>query len=801
MALVEVVLDEPVHAGAARTTPQAGAQLSQVGFSAMRHHLHMPLFGVAHPAAQIQLAGLPMHVPAEAHPLHPSLNQKMKNHGFGPWPVLQIGASRATAPRASPRNLLRNSAFPIYDVGTMRPLNLGRAAALLAIFQAAALMSQAAPAPLVVAGLGRGTVALDGPWEFHTGDDPAWAAPGFDDSNWERIAIDRPWGDQGHWAYSGFAWYRRRVTFEPSSTDSSRVGLYVPPAVLQYELYWNGRLVGRSGRMPGTPAEDLAQPGTFTIPAAENGVLAIRVWSPAPDTSLEGDAAAFFGAPRAVNVEALSLLRDLQLGQIIRKRFLTLIETMTYGQLFLLSLAVWLRNRRQNLLLWLSLYFFSAFCWTFFDPYFTPFFIFRIVGSYINSTFHTIEDIALWYLLLYLLNLDAVPALRRWTRALAWIAFASAFCDELMFHVVWPEAQIPLFQGLDVVFTAGFSLASLYPLVLIFLGLRSSKDRSRRFVAVAAFLSEMYFVTVHTAQQGQRFTHWTLTDTMGRPLFEVSGVEVRAQDLLSLLLVISIVYAVYRYTVEQAQQQQALREEMLSAQELQRVLIPEALPALPGFAVTSAYRPAAEVGGDFFQLIPLEGDSALLVVGDVSGKGLKAAMTVTLIVGTLRTLAETTSHPAEILAGLNRRLEGRLRHGFVTCAVLRLNSAGDCLIANAGHPAPFLNSREVSLPAALPLGLDPGTSYDVRSIHLNVDDRLTLYTDGLLEARNAAGEIFSFDRLERLIATRPDAAQAIEAAVAFGQEDDITVLTLTRLATGVESTTSLFAPKLVSLTA
>jgi serine phosphatase RsbU (regulator of sigma subunit) len=682
-------------------------------------------------------------------------------------------------------------------------MNLGRAAAFFATLLTATVASQAAPAPapLVVAGLGRGSVVLDGPWEFHTGDDPAWAAPGFDDSNWERIQIDQPWGDQGHWAYSGFAWYRRRVSFEPSGSDSTNLGLYIPLASLQYELYWNGRLVGRSARLPATPAELFAQPGAFTIPAAENGVLAIRVWSPAPDTSMSGDNPAFSAAPRAVNVEALSLLRDVQLGQVLRRRLLTLIETMTYGQLFLLSLAVWWRSRSQSLLLWLSLYFFSAFCWTFFDPLFPPFLIFRNLGNYINSTFHTLEDISLWYLLLYLLNLDSSPALRRWTRMLAWIAFISALCDELIFHVRWPEPQVSFFQGLDVVFTAGFSLVTIYPLVLIYLGFRSSKDWSRRFVAIAAFLSEMYFVIEHTAVQGQRFTRWTLADTMGQTLFMVAGVEVHAQDLLSLLLVISIVYAVYRFTVEQAQQRQALQEEMRSAQELQRVLIPEALPALPGFAVTSAYRPAAEVGGDFFQLIPLEGDSALLVVGDVSGKGLKAAMAVTLIVGTLRTLAETTSHPAEILAGLNRRLVGRLRHGFVTCAVLRLDAAGDCLMASAGHPAPFLNGRELILPAALPLGLDPGASYDARSVHLNVDDRLTLYTDGLLEARNAAGELFGFERLERLIAARPDAAVAVEAAVAFGQEDDITVLTLTRLATGVESTTSLIAPELVSLTA
>jgi serine phosphatase RsbU (regulator of sigma subunit) len=119
-------------------------------------------------------------------------------------------------------------------------------------------------------------------------------------------------------------------------------------------------------------------------------------------------------------------------------------------------------------------------------------------------------------------------------------------------------------------------------------------------------------------------------------------------------------------------------------------------------------------------------------------------------------------------------------------------------MANAGHPPPYLNHQELSHPPALPLGLVQDVEYETTSLMLNVGDRLTIYTDGLLEARNAAGELYSFDRLQNLIATEPDARQASEVAVAFGQEDDITVLTVTRLATGVESTTLLLAPALVS---
>ena len=105
----------------------------------------------------------------------------------------------------------------------------------------------------------------------------------------------------------------------------------------------------------------------------------------------------------------------------------------------------------------------------------------------------------------------------------------------------------------------------------------------------------------------------------------------------------------------------------------------------------------------------------------------------------------------------------------------------------------------MNLPDALPLGLDPDATYERTAFRLAVVDRLTFYTDGLLEARNAEGEIFSFERVRALVATMPDAKQATEAAVAFGQDDDITVLTLTRLAVGEKSTTSLLAPGLVAL--
>jgi phosphoserine phosphatase RsbU/P len=144
---------------------------------------------------------------------------------------------------------------------------------------------------------------------------------------------------------------------------------------------------------------------------------------------------------------------------------------------------------------------------------------------------------------------------------------------------------------------------------------------------------------------------------------------------------------------------------------------------------------------------------------------------------------------AGILNGLNRHLQGRLRGGFATCFVLKLSADGRCAMANAGHLPPFFNHIERELTGALPLGIVPEAEYEEYTAVLKVGDHVVLYTDGLLEARARSGELFGFQRLSKLVARRPNAEQMTEVAQRFGQEDDITVLTITRLAAGAESTT------------
>jgi hypothetical protein len=631
--------------------------------------------------------------------------------------------------------------------------------------------------PLVVEGLGRGTVALDGPWQFRTGDDMDWANPGFDDSNWEQIDISRSWGEQGHWAYAGYAWYRRQIEFKTEPDGAAEVSLFVPDAACAYEVYWNGRLIGRTGRrFPLPPEVDDIPPALFQLGGAGRGVLALRVLTRLQDTTTKGDELGLMNVPRLGNDEAIRSLAVQVRAETLKRELLDIGQVAIYAQLFLLGFVVWARNRERKLLFWMAVFFLSAALWVGLNAAIFPGLATSVVAS--GDEFHTLEDVALWFLLLYLLELDRYPQLVRWTQILGLVSMLCATLDFALFVHGWSPSLIPTEQFLDAGLTAGFALPQIYPLILIPFAFRKRMDPARRFVAVAAFLSDMYFVVWHTTIQGRRFTRWTLGDTMMRPVLTVEGVAISVPSILTLLLVCAIVYAVYHYTVEQGERQISLEQEYRNAREVQQVLIPEATPHVPGFAIDSCYKPAGQVGGDFFQILATLDGGVLAVIGDVSGKGMPAAMTVSLLVGTVRTLAHYTQSPGEILAAMNQRMLGRSQGGFTTCLVLRADGDGTLTIANAGHIAPYIAGNDLRLSNGLPLGLAADTTYAECFFKLAPGEQLTLLTDGVVEAREKTGALFGFERTAA-ISTHP--AEAIAAAAqAFGQDDDITVLTVSR---------------------
>jgi len=222
----------------------------------------------------------------------------------------------------------------------------------------------------------------------------------------------------------------------------------------------------------------------------------------------------------------------------------------------------------------------------------------------------------------------------------------------------------------------------------------------------------------------------------------------------------------------------ALETELAAAREIQRLMVPEQFPPTPGYALESIYRPAAQVGGDFFQVIPLDTGQTLVVLGDVSGKGLSAAMIVSMLLGMLDAIGKISHEPARILAELNGRLFERKHGGFVTCLAARLDPSGQVALANAGHLPPWLNGAEVALAGSLPLGILAALAPQQASLEMRPGDRLTLITDGVVEARDAAGALFGFDRTQSLMRLQTSPTALADAAIAHGQEDDLTVISI-----------------------
>ena len=540
---------------------------------------------------------------------------------------------------------------------------------------------------------------------------------------------------------------------------------------------------------------------TYGLGPARDGVLAVRVLKLPPPSTDKGTGGGFQALPHIGSPEAIAKFKDSLGYHWLRNKQFGFGLTTLYFLTSFLSFVAWLRNRSQKLLFWLAAYTLMPVLEALFNlrlPIAGNWFVFLVQTSI------QLREISQWFLLLYLLQLDDSAKLIRFLRIIAWINVIAGSLDGALGFGL---SSLPgaTFVALDAALTAIILPAEILPTILVLIALfrRKRLDSARWLVAILAFSTAIWYAISNIADQGTRYTHWTLGARMGAPLFALFGSSFSVQTILRTLLFAAIVYAVLRYAADYRSRQAALEQEYQNARELQQILVPETLPDIPGFRLTSAYRPAQEVGGDFFQIIPLEPldgqhlGSTIIVLGDVSGKGLKAAMTVSLIVGAIRTLVETTTSPAQILAGLNRRLCGRLHGGFATCIALRLDPDGRCTLATAGHPAPFLNRQEIELPGALPLGILPGTVYQEFPRQLQPGDHLALYTDGLLEARSASGELYGFDRLTILFGNQSSAEQASAEAVAFGQDDDITVLTLTCIAPGDRAFGELAEPALV----
>lgn len=245
---------------------------------------------------------------------------------------------------------------------------------------------------------------------------------------------------------------------------------------------------------------------------------------------------------------------------------------------------------------------------------------------------------------------------------------------------------------------------------------------------------------------------------------------------------------------EQVRERERIEQELRTAQDIQHTFLPKDVPSLPGWQLVSYYQSAREVGGDFYDFLPFADGRLGIVIGDVTGKGVPAALVMATVHTMLRTAVQGMSAPGEILSRVNNLLAAEIPAGmFVTCFFALLDPQGGRLrYANAGHEAPYrLQNRSATelWATGMPLGLMPEMRYEEQEATLSPGESLLFYTDGLVEAHNPGREMFGFPRLKTLLEEHAEGASLIRLLLSelksftgegWEQEDDVTMVTLQR---------------------
>jgi steroid delta-isomerase-like uncharacterized protein len=253
----------------------------------------------------------------------------------------------------------------------------------------------------------------------------------------------------------------------------------------------------------------------------------------------------------------------------------------------------------------------------------------------------------------------------------------------------------------------------------------------------------------------------------------------------------------WRFRVAQARERERIEQELQVARRTQEELLPKTLPKLNGWEFAQYYQPAREVGGDFYDFLQLVDGQIGFVVGDVSGKGMPAALVMAAARSMIRALAPTSGSPGEVLKRVNDALyPDTPSEMFVTCFYAILDpESGRLTYANAGHDLPYIRRRsggdtQELRARGMPLGMMPAMSYEEKDASLREGDSILFYSDGLVEAHDPEGEMFGFPRLRSLIAEHSEERSLVDSLLeelysfveeGWEQEDDITLLTLRRL--------------------
>ena len=600
-------------------------------------------------------------------------------------------------------------------------------------------------------------------WRDHEGDDLEWASPGFDDSAWETVRLDDLGTLKGGWTVgpsrAGWRWFRLHLKLHENHPDLS---LLINGGDGAYALYVNGVEVpgprlGSSLRVkrPTERAVPLDVPGTdleialrtFTPPS-------YRLWH------LPLFMTVSLGTPDAIENERQALESS---------RLYSAMPSISINLLLILAgiavFALYRSQRKHREYLWLGLYLLvqgtSYLAWGC-----------QQAGIFPLSANFLFSDPLLYFI------------------AIAQIEFTFSFGGRRVGRA-WRVYQVLLFAPLPLIWFSWLgrfssdayivieALILLPAAVLLPILLLLWYRRGNREAGWLILPSLLPAATVSTFDLGTLsiFLGWQRLDFLDNPI-QLGPISVQPADIGNLLFLVAIAVVMFLRFNRVSREQARSAAEFEAAREIQQRLVPASLPELAGFKLEAAYLPAQEVGGDFYQVLAQQDGYALIVVGDVSGKGLKAAMTGALAIGSLRTLADENLSPGTLLSRLNRQMLATQESGFITCLCVRISRQGSVTMANAGHLSPYRGGEEIEVDSGLPLGLTADAEYAETHLELAPGDTLTLLSDGVVEAMNPQHQLLGFERVRAM--SGQSAHDIAAAAQVFGQEDDITVLTLKR---------------------
>lgn len=574
-------------------------------------------------------------------------------------------------------------------------------------------------------------IDLSGDWRMSRADDARFAEPGFDDSSWavERVPLSR---EATYDVRAGY-WLRKAVIL-PGGPERPVLTITIGAVPEPFEFFLNGNRMYRSD--PGLMIIPRPRTFRFTAPADLRVVIAIHVRY----NSRKPAAWRLFdeGPWLITNAEAAPPLEDTHaLAQQKLRRTSDLAQGLILLSLAVVVFLVWSRQSDQSLLLWLSVYM-------------------SVVALGRINLYAQISPDPIVAPNLGMLFLGIIPAAVFAQLVSVWTG------TKLLNWIAWAVAAVATLTSSASEAPAGAATWFIDSLVLLALGRHAWRQRREALLVAGAVL----VVYTHASS-------WGRIDDLGLPRL----VQYNTGGWISFALVwhlffttifgFALTVTLVRRLLQDRDEKLQLAGELEAARTVQQLLLP--CVTVPG--VEAVYQPAREVGGDFYQILSRDDGSQLVVTGDVSGKGLKAAMLVSVVIGILRN--EKASSPALVLDALNRGLAGQTGGGFVTCCCARFAPDGSVTVANAGHLLPYYDGTEVQVESGLPLGLAANVDYAETTVR---GSYFVFVSDGVVEAANVAGELFGFERTRAI--SMQSAEQIAEAAKKWGQNDDITVVTL-----------------------